>query len=378
VSSIEKYQLRSGELRYKVRFRDAEGKQHQRKGFKTKKEAKLAASKVEVKVASGQWIDPRSGRVTVATIYADWLAGLAHVKATTKATRETTWAAHVEPRWAATAVGRIRPSQVRSWVGQMVADGAGVSTIENALGVLRGILAMAVEDRLIDSNPAAGVKPPRRMPKIKKFLTHKQVDLIVAEMDDAEDIAITTTLAYCGLRAGELAALRVQDVNFLRRRINVSRSVSDVRGQGLVWTATKTYENRSVPIPAFLLPLLSVQATGRSRDDLLFGDGQTPVRVNNWRRRVWHPALAAARKIDETIPKMTVHDLRATAISLAISAGASLKAVQLLAGHASAAVSADTYASLLPDDLDRVSAALERQRAAETGRDPGVTPQVGG
>jgi integrase len=373
MSSIEKYHLSSGELRYKVRFRDAEGTQHQRKGFKTKKEAKLAASKVEVKVASGQWIDPQSGKVTVARVYADWLAGLAHIKATTKATREVTWAKWVKPRWADMPVGKIRPSQVRSWVGQLVEDGAGAATVENSIGVLRMVLALAVEDRLIESNPAAGVKPPRRTPKSKVYLTHRQLDLIVAPMEP-EDTAVTMTLAYCGLRAGELAALRVSDVDFLRRRISVSRSVSDVRGSGLVWSSTKTYEIRSVPIPAFLLPLLSAQAAGRDRDNLLFGDGQTPLRVNNWRRRVWRPALALARKTDPEIPAATVHNLRATAISLAISAGASLKMAQLLAGHQSGAVTADVYASLLPDQLDTVSAALERQRAAETGRDPGVTP----
>lgn len=376
MSSIEKYTLSSGQLRYKVRYRDPDGRQHQRKGYRTMKEAKLAAAQLEVKVASGQWIDPRSGQITVGTLWSDYLAGLAHIKATTRATRKGAWKVQVKPRWESAEVGKIRPSQIRTWVGQMAADGAGPATIENALVVLRGILAVAVQDRLIESNQATGVRAPRRTPKVKRYLTHRQVALVAEACSTPEDTLITECLCYFGLRAGELFALRVEDVDFLRRRVNVSRSVTDVRGEGLVWSATKTYEARSVPIPAHLLQPLSVQATGRARDDLLFGNGRTPIRVNNWRRRVWRPALDAARKLDDSIPTLTVHDARATAVSLAISAGASLKAVQLLAGHASGAVTADVYASLLPDDLDRVSAAVDAQRAADLACDPAVTPVV--
>lgn len=58
----------------------------------------------------------------------------------------------------------------------------------------------------------------------------------------------------------------------------------------------------------------------------------------------------------------TVHDLRHTAASLAISAGANVKAVQRMLGHASAAMTLDTYADLFDDDLDYVAQALSRAR----------------
>ncbi len=61
---------------------------------------------------------------------------------------------------------------------------------------------------------------------------------------------------------------------------------------------------------------------------------------------------------------MAPHDLRHTAASLAISAGANVKAVQRMLGHASAAMTLDTYADLFDDDLDNVADALDR--AAES------------
>ncbi|GIU55651.1 hypothetical protein NicSoilC12_14000 [Arthrobacter sp. NicSoilC12] len=59
------------------------------------------------------------------------------------------------------------------------------------------------------------------------------------------------------------------------------------------------------------------------------------------------------------LARMTVHDLRHTAASLAISAGANVKSVQAMLGHASATMTLDTYADLFPDDLDAVAVALD-------------------
>lgn len=61
--------------------------------------------------------------------------------------------------------------------------------------------------------------------------------------------------------------------------------------------------------------------------------------------------------------RVTPHDLRHTAASLAISAGANVKAVQRMLGHASAAMTLDTYAELFEDDLDAVASALDQQRS---------------
>lgn len=63
------------------------------------------------------------------------------------------------------------------------------------------------------------------------------------------------------------------------------------------------------------------------------------------------------------MPVVTPHDLRHTAASLAISAGANVKAVQRMLGHSSAAMTLDRYADLFEDDLDSVADALDAARA---------------
>jgi integrase len=93
------------------------------------------------------------------------------------------------------------------------------------------------------------------------------------------------------------------------------------------------------------------------------------VRDGRRRARSGQPAAeqAGSSTQDETFPAaLTIHDLRHTAASLAISAGANVKAVQRMLGHASAAMTLDTYADLFDDDLDAVSAALDDARRAAT------------
>lgn len=66
---------------------------------------------------------------------------------------------------------------------------------------------------------------------------------------------------------------------------------------------------------------------------------------------------------DDTFPKLTPHDLRHTAASLAVSAGANVKSVQRMLGYASAAMTLDVYADLFDDDLDAVANALDAEAA---------------
>src|SRR6478752_6738253 len=91
--------------------------------------------------------------------------------------------------------------------------------------------------------------------------------------------------------------------------------------------------------------------------------------MSTFRPRIFTPAVARCRSGDDMFPTITPHDLRHTAVSLAISAGANIKAIQQMVGHKSAALTLDTYAGLFGDDLDGVSAALDRA-AREAAADP--------
>ena len=169
-------------------------------------------------------------------------------------------------------------------------------------------------------------------------------------------------LAYTGLRWGEAAALKVHRVDLARRRLDIAESVTEVRGV-LTWGTPKDHQRRVVPLPGSLVPALSEQIRGKARDALVFPAPEGGVlRNGNFRRRFFDPAVQAAG-----LSGITPHDLRHTAASLAIAAGANVKAVQRMLGHASAAMTLDVYAGLFGDDLasvaDRLDEAAVRARA---------------
>ncbi len=238
----------------------------------------------------------------------------------------------------------------------MVSEGVGTPTIENAFHVLRGVLGAAVEDGRIPRNPCDGVKLPKRQHADRGYLTRGQVMVLAAECGQAG--VVVQFLAYTGLRWGEMAALRVQDFDMLRRRVSISRSVTEING--LDWKTPKTHERRSVPFPAVLTEELCALMVGKKRDALVFTDTRGNVlRNSNWRTRVFAPAVAACQKVDAGFPAVTPHDLRHTAASLAVSAGANVKAVQRMLGHAKASMTLDTYADLFDSDLDAVAGSLD-------------------
>lgn len=150
---------------------------------------------------------------------------------------------------------------VRAWVNDLATQGSSTPTIEKTtLGVLRMILGLAVEDRRLARNPCNGVKAPRREHSRRAYLTHQQVDDPASAM--ARDGLVVRFLAYTGLTYGEMAALAVADFDMLRRRVQVRRSVTEVKGK-LEWSTPESHECQAVPLPRFLADGLARRMAGK-------------------------------------------------------------------------------------------------------------------
>lgn len=152
-------------------------------------------------------------------------------------------------------------------------------------------------------------------------------------------------------------------VRWKSRRMRGSRNAVKVNGVIHVGTP-KTHATRSVPFPAFLSEPLARMCEGKGRDSILFGEGEAHMVLPHSQRGWFTAAVGRAQAADPGFPRLTPHDLRHTAASLAISAGANVKAVQRMLGHASAAMTLDVYAELFDDDLEAVSTALDQARSA--------------
>src|SRR5439155_5002594 len=140
--------------------------------------------------------------------------------------------------------------------------------------------------------------------------------------------------AYCGLRIGELAGLRVDAVYFVRSRLRVDEGVTDVRGHLAIDVPKTPHSVGEVPLPdrvaAEVRAHIDAYVDGEDPRALLFAAPEGgPLRPTQWRQRFWHPAVRAA-KLGKVVP----HDLRHTAIVWWIDQGFTIVQVAEWARHA--------------------------------------------
>lgn len=361
MGSIHAYTVKSDNRpRYAVMYRDPSHKQVMKRGFARKGDAEKYLRSVEVSKDRGEYVDPADARITISVLGAEWLsARQAVMKPSSFRVVDSAWRVHVVNTWGNRELRSIRHSEVQTWVSEL-ARTTSATTVLRAYGVLAAILDVAVKDRRITQNASRGVALPRKKPKGKPYLTHAQV-AILADASRHPDLVLF--LAYTGLRWGEATGLRVKHLDFHRRRVSVEENAVMV-GTVIQVGTPKTHEARSVPYPRFLSPLIEASAAGKVRDDLLFGGGNVHLRLPNSRDGWFASAVRRVQLEDPDFPRVTPHDLRHTAASLAIASGANVKAVQRMLGHASAAMTLDVYGDLFDDDLDAVADALDQARGS--------------
>lgn len=341
--------------------------------------------------------------LTVARV-ADWHAAVVAAAAATQASRSrraATMAARTESQaaraWARTVgldvapTGRLSPKVLDAWrvagaVGlpslavQTTSD-AGRTTGAHAYGLVRTVCNAAVREGQIITNPcnvpgAGSVKPAERVPA-----TLDQVSVIADAMPRRYAAAVHVA-TWSALRAGELFALRRQDVTIARdeagnvtgARLAVSRALVAIAGQPLTPGPTKTRASRTVHLPRAAAEVLAVhldEFTGGGAGALVFTTGTGgPVAGS---RRQHH--FAKAREVAGR-PDLHWHDLRHTGATLAASAGATLMELQRRLGH-STARAALIYQHAADDSDARLAERLDALADQRTGAPAGASSPAG-
>lgn len=356
MGTIYSYENTDGK-RYRIVYRTPERKQTTKRGFRTKREAEQFLAVVEVSKLRGEWIDSTRSRVSVQLIAEEWYKAQVQVKPTTLSGYRHSLDKHVLPKWGKYLLTGVNHGDVQEWVYDL-GQKLGPSMVRQIHLVLAGVMKYAIRDERLAKSPCDDIQLPRILKKRHGYLSHKQVRALAAACGEYGLVVLFQS--YTGLRWGEMAALTAQRIDLTRRRIEVADAVSEPRGV-LVWGTPKNHVRRSVPFPEFLVPGLKILVDSHASADLVFkGHDGGILRSGNFRNRVFNEAVKNVMKTDPSFPRVTVHDLRHTAASLAVSAGANVKAVQRMLGHASAAMTLDVYADLFDDDLDAVAVALNK------------------
>jgi len=273
---------------------------------------------------------------------------------------------HIDP-----ALGRIKlktlsPAHLQHFYRERLDSGLSPRTVQYLHALLHKALKQALRWELVPRNVATAVDPPQlHREEIQLSPTQVRAFLQAAREDRLE--ALYVLAVHCGLRQGELLGLRWEDIDLEAGTLQVRRTLTAAKGDG-VFTAPKTAKSRrNVKLTAGAIDALirhherqleeRKQLAGLWQDQgLVFTSGVgTPINRHNLLTRSFKPLLGKVG-----LPhSVRFHDLRHTCASLLVSKGVHPKLVQELLGHSNVSITLDTYSHVLPGMSNKTASAID-------------------
>jgi integrase len=383
MASIERRYTSRG-VRYDVRYREPGGRPRV-KTWHRKADAVRFARSVEVDKDRGLFVDPARARTPLADVAALWLVSNPGKRGGSWQRDEIVVRRHIVPALGARPVGSLTPGDVQSLVNRW-AGARAARTVHREYGVLRAILNYALANDMVGRTPCRGIKLPVVTPLRRHIVDAVELARLANELGGIGSLGPMVYLGTVdGLRWGEVAGLRVRQLDIDARTLAVTETV--VRGRkGVVGFGEpkSAAGRRTLAVPAELMSMLCehLAVRGVSKDDadaLVFTspDGRV-LRYSNWLRRAWWPASVAAglgRMVkDKATGKvkyagLAFHDLRRANATGLVAAGVDVKTAQGLLGHSDSRLTLDHYAQVVTELSEAAAAAMGARFLGAAPRD---------
>jgi integrase len=358
--------------RWQARWRDATGRQRA-KDFDRKIDAAAHEAKMRATTADGTYVDTAS-KLTVRDWADQWLAGARNLGAGGRETYRRDLDRYILPTIGDMGLHRLTGDVVDELLEELLKRGLAASTVHRQYRTIRRMCQVAVERRKLGVNPCALVTPPRVRHEEMRFLTVEEVDDLASAIS-VRYRAWVYLAAYGGLRWSECVGLRRARVE--DDRVAITEQL--VRRDDGQWHRDRpktTAGVRTVSVPRFVADELATHLDTFALpgpDGLVFPNrNASPLIASTFTTNVFKRACVRAglaRWEDETKRKVLggprVHDLRHTAVALAIRVGAHPKAIQARMGHASITTTLDRYGHLFPEQDATVAARLDDLRRGQ-------------
>jgi len=356
--------------KWRARYYDEAGKEHARH-FARQKDGQAWLDEITATVVTGVYVDPKAGDITVATYARQWAESRPHNARTARRVASAI-KNHVEgTKLGARPLSKVLTSEAQGWATGR-AKVLAPSTCAYTVYLVRSIFASAVLDRKIPRTPFVKISLPESIPARIVPLTVAQVQTLAAHMPKYCR-AMVLAQAGLGVRIGELLALRVQDVDFLRRTVRVETQIPPNERER---EDPKTpLSKRTLPLPQFVAEALAehIKEFPPLDDGSLFYNTKKKTWTTSHYGKVFIAAAGEAGMPEGT----TTHDLRHHYASVLLDAGESVVTVAERLGHRNANLVIKTYGHLMPDSEERTRKALDSAwRAADQRRTSGSSKAV--
>jgi integrase len=352
-------------IAFEVRWRS--GAAFKQKTFKVKREAERFALTVENEQALGNSTEPlvKNSKTVAQVVAASLAASAPELKPRTMQSYQVIYNNRILPEFGSRKISTVTRAEVQAWIAKLHGAGLSPATVQHHYVALKKAFRHAEHDRLITYNPCNGVKLPKNHSADDfepVFLTPAKVEAVAGHLDAQEPYGLLVRFAaYTGLRAAELAGLRMRDVDLKNGHVNVRQTLQRIQGEWVLGTPKSKRSTRDVPLmhSGLIAALKAYKMTHPKSGDgeALFWPGRAVggmhtldysrvLDVGSFRRNYFRPALRAVK-----LPEMRVHDLRHTAASLWLAAGFKPYEVSRWLGHASVTTTDAIYAHLYPTPI---------------------------
>lgn len=258
---------------------------------------------------------------------------------------------HIIPALGNIQLSQLKTNHIKAFYAETMNKGLSAQTVKHHHRLLSETLNHAVIDGLIFDNPAKSVKAPRPEYREMPVLGIDEVYRVLDIARETRHFAMIATAVYTGLRRGEVLALRWQDIDLNKGVLQVNRSLHQLWGGELVYTAPKSRRGRR-PMP--LAPtLIKVLKSHREKQEAYFNRlgrelassnliFMRPVDRTEVRPRYFSGQF---KKIARSIgrPDITLHSLRHTFSAILMSEGYNIVEISQAMGHATPGFTLDQY-----------------------------------
>jgi integrase len=333
---------------------------------KTRKEAaeKLTAAMAD----ASKGITADGGPKTVGAFLTSWLENSVRgsVRKSTYDRNESLCRVHLIPSLGRKKLKTLSAADVAGFYRSRLDSGCSAASVHKMHETLHKALKQAVRWGYMTKNPADDVDAPRVHTEEVHPLTRDEARRLLKVVRGDRLEALYVVALHTGLRQGELLALRWEDVDIEEKTLIVRRTITKDGGKLLIGPTKTAKGRRTVKLTRDAAEALREHLTRQLEEIDGLGDYYQPgglvfatmkgtlLNPSNLRKRSFAPLLVRAG-----LPHMTFHQLRHTAATILLLKNVNPKIVSEMLGHASIAITLDTYSHVLPNMQDSAVAAME-------------------
>jgi len=273
---------------------------------------------------------------------------------------------HIRPTLGRLKLKVLTPAHVQGLYRDRLDSGLAPATVQKIHVILHKALAQAVRWSLVPRNVTEAVKAPRPTPKEMKPLSREETRRLLEGSQGDHLEALYILAVHTGMRQGELLGLKWDDVDLENGVIHLRRTLTRHKGRLFLGETKTKGSRRTVNLTEPAIEALrghlqrqlgEMEQLGDLYKDqgLIFStQAGTPINPTNLRKRSLEPLLRKAG-----LPKIRFHDLRHTCATLLLGQNVHPKYVQELLGHATVAITLDTYSHFIPSMGTQTARAME-------------------